>query len=143
MRITSRFITPFLLGPLFLAACSAQNPFGPAGGVSAGPTPAPTVVPLPTAVLISRATVAVDGALALALPATQLGFETSGRVIEVNAVPGTKVKKGAILARLDDIALGDALVQAREQLALVRRARRRRQRPPRCASPPWIRPRPA
>jgi multidrug resistance efflux pump len=119
MRITSRFITPFLLGPLFLAACSAQNPFGPAGGGPAGPTPAPTVVPLPTAVLISRATVAVDGALALALPATQLGFETSGRVIEVNAVPGTKVKKGAILARLDDIALGDALVQAREQLALV------------------------
>jgi len=77
------------------------------------------VAPLPTAALVSRATVAVDGALALALPATQLGFETSGRVIEVNVVPGARVKKGAVLARLDDIGLQDALTQAREQLALV------------------------
>lgn len=119
MRINRPFVILLLAGALVLGGCSAQNPFAPGGRGLAGPTPAPTVVPLPTAVLISRATVAVDGALALALPATQLGFETSGRVIEVNAVPGTKVKKGAVLARLDDIALGDALIQAREQLALV------------------------
>lgn len=119
MRISHHLALPLLVGTLILGACSAQNPFAPGGRGSAGPTPAPTVVPLPTAALVSRATVAVDGALALALPATQLGFETSGRVIEVNVVPGTKVKKGAVLARLDDVALSDALVQAREQLALV------------------------
>lgn len=119
MRNIRRLILPLLAGTLILSACSVQNPFATGDRSAANPTPAPTVVPLPTAVLVSRATVAVDGALALALPATQLGFETTGRVIEVNAVPGTKVKRGAILARLDDIALQDALAQAREQLGLV------------------------
>lgn len=119
MRNIRRLILPLLAGALILGACSVQNPFATGDRSAANATPAPTVVPLPTAVLVSRATVAVDGALALALPATQLGFETTGRVIEVNAVPGTKVKKGVVLARLDDIALQDALAQAREQLALV------------------------
>ncbi|HQV27232.1 MAG TPA: biotin/lipoyl-binding protein [Thermoflexales bacterium] len=119
MRNIRRLFLPLLAGMLVLGACSVQNPFATGDRGAASATPAPTVVPLPTAVLVSRATVAVDGALALALPATQLGFETTGRVIEVNAVPGTKVKKGVVLARLDDVALQDALAQAREQLGLV------------------------
>jgi multidrug resistance efflux pump len=119
MRISRQFVLPFLAGALALSACSAQNPLAPGGRGAAAPALAPTVVPLPTAASVSRATVAVDGALALALPATQLGFETSGRVVEVKVVPGAKVKAGAVLARLDDVALQDALAQAREQVGLV------------------------
>ena len=50
MRIARHLFIP-LLSAVILSACSAQNPFAPGGRVSAGPTPAPTVVPLPTAAL--------------------------------------------------------------------------------------------
>jgi len=98
---------------LLLAACSSFGS-GPSGEAqdSAGGTPiAPT--PLPTKAVASRSSVSADGVMALASPVLPLAFETVARVAAVNVEVGQMVKRGDLLATLDDSSLREALADAK------------------------------
>ena len=104
-----------LIGAIsFLTACSASTP---------QPTQAPRQKPLesrptamPTRAVAATTSLAVDGVLALALPQVALSFDVSGRITAVNATLGQAVKKGDVLAAIDNTALKNAVADA--QLAL-------------------------
>ncbi len=53
---------------------------------------------------------------------TVLAWQTTGRVLEVNVVEGSKVKKGDILARLDPTSLPQNIILAQADLVEARRA---------------------
>jgi multidrug efflux pump subunit AcrA (membrane-fusion protein) len=115
----NKFRFVFIAGALALSACSVQLNGAPNGARPAGietPTPLP---PLPTRVVDATQSVAADGVLALSIPPIAAAFETSGKVLTVNATAGQKVKKGDVLATLDDTTLKDTLTQATEQFNLV------------------------
>ncbi len=78
---------------------------------------APTA--LPTRAVVTRNLVSVEGALALGTPAITLSFETSGKVAAVYVSPGQVVKKGDLLAEVEDTALQDAVVDAQLSLDLL------------------------
>ena len=84
----------------------------PAAGATAQQRPAP----LATRVVATTSSVSVDGALALRSPTLSLGFDASSKVLTVNPKPGHTVKKGDVLATLDDTALKEAVADA--ELAL-------------------------
>ncbi len=75
-----------------------------------------TPTPLSTRAVEVVSVVAVDGQLALATPAISVGFDVSAAVVSVTVKLGQAVKKGDVLATVDDLALQDAVVDA--QLAL-------------------------
>jgi HlyD family secretion protein len=60
--------------------------------------------------------VTADGVLALASPTIALGFEQSGKVVTLNVTLGQTVKKGDVLAAVDDTDLQDALADAQMSL---------------------------
>jgi HlyD family secretion protein len=103
-----------------LTACSAGSPAGaatPPPSASANVAITPTAIP--TNAVVAHTTVAADGVLVLSEPATSLSFQTSAKVLQVNVSVGQRVKKGDVLAVIDDTALQDALADAQAQLALV------------------------
>ncbi len=69
-----------------------------------------------TRVVATTSSVSVEGTLVLKSPTISLGFETSSKVLTVNSKPGHTVKKGDVLATLDDTALKEAVADA--ELAL-------------------------
>lgn len=114
-----------------LVACSAPAP-GP--GLTPDATPAgttATAAPLPTRAVAPRQAIVAEGELVLATPPTQLSFDVSARVIAVNVVAGQAVRRGDVLAEVDDAQLRDALQQARDQLALAEAEVQQAQAPPR------------
>jgi HlyD family secretion protein len=107
-----------IVSVLILAACSSNNGNS---GQQAAPNQnlnlqRATATPLPTREVVATTSVSADGTLALAMPSISLSFEQSGKVVSVNVKPGQTVKKGNLLAAVDDTALQDSVADA--QLAL-------------------------
>lgn len=102
---------------LLLAACSSNptNTANTAQTAGSGQPPAPPAA-LATREVATTSSVSVDGALALGTPTITLGFDTSSRVVSINAKAGHTVKKGEVLATLDDTTLKEAVADA--ELAL-------------------------
>lgn len=71
---------------------------------------------VPTSEVKAVASVAVDGQLALAAPEISLGSDVNAAVVSVTVKLGQAVKKGDVLATVDDQSLQDAVADA--QLAL-------------------------
>lgn len=135
-RLPVRIPTLLLAGVLAgsLAACSLfgqetpnQAPQGQGQQVDANGTPIvggqriqralPT--PLPTRIVVTDTAVTVDGVVALSVPTTTLGFEQTGKVVSVNVTTGQAVKKGDVLATVDETSLQDAVTDAQLQVQLV------------------------
>ena len=86
------------------------------------PTPAGTPTPLPTPIRVFQTTIAADGEVVLPLPPQTFSFQSSGvsgTIAEVYVVPGQEVKKGDLVARVDDTDLRNALTKAEASLALL------------------------
>ena len=102
-----------------MAACSPGGTASIATPPQNGsPSPA-TPTAIPAREIAARAEVVADGTLVLAEPAIPLSFQTSAKVTQVNVSVGQHVKKGAVLAVVDDTAQQDALADAQAQLVLV------------------------
>ncbi len=103
-------------------ACSGG---GENGGVSFNfgqptPTPEGTPTPLPTPIQVYQTTIVADGQVVLPLPPQTFTFQVSGvsgTIEEVYVVPGQRVKKGELIARMDDTDLRNALARAEASLA--------------------------
>jgi HlyD family secretion protein len=102
-----------------MAACSPGGSAAIATPPQNGPASPATPTAVPARGIAARAEVAADGMLVLGEPAIPLSFQTSAKVMQVNVNVGQHVKKGAVLAVVDDTALQDALADAQAQLALV------------------------
>jgi len=106
---------------LITTACSG----GDEGGVSFSfgqptPTPAGTPTPLPTPIQVFQTTIVADGQVVLPLPPQTFTFQVSGltgTIEEVYVVPGQRVKRGELVARIDDTDLRNALIRAEASLA--------------------------
>lgn len=121
--------TLVLAGAAFcLAACSSA---APQTGSSAATTGAQVVAtPLPTRVVATRNTLAVDGALVAARASAAPSFDTGGVVRTVSVTLGQTVKKGDVLATVDDTSLKDAVADAELALRQVEAAIRLQNAPP-------------
>ena len=75
--------------------------------------------PLPTRVVVTNTAVTVDGVVSLSVPTTTLGFEQTGKVVAVNVTTGQVVRKGDVLATIDETSLQDAVTDAQLQVDLV------------------------
>jgi multidrug efflux pump subunit AcrA (membrane-fusion protein) len=109
--------TLFLLGTLlFLVGCGQEMggpeeiPVAEATAVTDDTEPTPT--PMPTGV-----TILADGVVKSSQPLLPLAFETSGKLLEVYVEPGVYVTEGSLVARLDDTALQEAVINAQLQVA--------------------------
>ncbi len=110
-----------LLITLSLAALSACNQemsgfsFG-----QAATTPTATPTPLPTPITVFQTTISADGEVVLPIPPQVFSFQSSGlsgTIAQVYVVPGQAVKKGDLLAQIDDTDLQNALKKAKNSLA--------------------------
>lgn len=111
-------IVALALISLALSACGASATApnaAPAQAQQATDAPAP----LPTRAVAARNTVAADGVLSPRSAPIAYAAEVNAKVTSVNVEPGQTVKRGDILATLDDTALRDALADAELQLKLV------------------------
>jgi HlyD family secretion protein len=113
-----RTIILIILSLLTISACAAG-----AGNFSFGqptPTPAGTPTPLPTPVKVFQTTIAADGQVVLPISPQTFSFQSSGlsgTIAEIYVVPGQAVKKGDLLARIDDTDLRNTLAKAEASLA--------------------------
>lgn len=82
--------------------------------------PTPTATPAPTATPVREIVLNADGSLVSKRPALQLGFHVDGRVTEVLVSPGDLVEAGQVLARLDTVALDNAVSDAQARLEQAR-----------------------
>ncbi len=110
-------LTGALAALLALAACNPDS--GSFNFFGATPTPDQTPTPLPTPVKVFQSTISADGQVALPAPPQLFSFQSSGMVgtiAEVYVQPGQAVKKGDLLARVDDTDLRRALEKAEASL---------------------------
>ncbi len=110
-----------LMGLAFaLAACSSEaattTPARTQPNQAAQATTTPRIPALPARAVVVEKIVTVDGVLALKMPTIALGFDASGTVTVVNVTLGQTVKKGEVLASVDDTDLQDAVADAQAQL---------------------------
>jgi HlyD family secretion protein len=108
----------FIILSLLAAACTANSESFSFGQPT--PTPEGTPTPLPTPIKIFQTTIAADGQIVLPLPPQTFSFQSSslsGTIEEVYVVPGQRVRKGELLARIDDTDLRNALARAEASLA--------------------------
>ena len=106
---------------LLVSACDSESGGFNFGGAT--PTPEQTPTPLPTPVKVFQATVSADGQVVLPLPPQVFSFQSSGlsgTLAEIYVMPGEYVKKGDLLARVDDTELRRALQKAEAALASTR-----------------------
>jgi HlyD family secretion protein len=83
-------------------------------------TPAETPTPLPTPITVFQTTISADGEVVLPLPPQTFSFPSSGlsgTIAKVYVSPGQAVKKGDLLAKIDDTDLQNALKRAENSLA--------------------------
>ena len=103
---------------LTLMACTTATPAPTASagrlGTGGRAVSAPTAIPAQS--ITAQSIITVDGSLALSSPALSLGFDAAGKVLTVNAAVGQMVKRGDVLATIDDTALQDAIVDAQATL---------------------------
>jgi HlyD family secretion protein len=84
------------------------------------PTPENTPTPLPTPVRVFQSTISADGDVVLSQPPQVFTFQAggaTGTVEEVYVEPGQVVKKGDLLAKIDDTDLVRTLEKAEAALA--------------------------
>ena len=109
-----------LLGMCFLIVISVVSCQGGnlaiGGKPQATATPTPFVVPTPEAAPVLETVVNADGSVVSTRPTLGLGFQVTGRVVEVLVRPGDTVKADQILARLDTLTLENAVRDARARL---------------------------
>jgi len=86
------------------------------GQPQAAATPTPFVVPTPEATLVLETVVNADGALVSMRPTLGLGFQVTGRVVEVLVRPGDTVKADQVLGRLDTLTLENTVRDAKARL---------------------------
>jgi len=86
------------------------------GQPQAAATPTPFVVPTPEATLVLETVVNADGALVSMRPTLGLGFQVTGRVVQVLVRPGDTVKADQVLARLDTLTLENTVRDAKARL---------------------------
>jgi multidrug resistance efflux pump len=124
--MVNRFSIPIMLitltfGLALTTACGANSPLNFSATPTAtatrppAPTPPPTATPAPSARTAPK--IKVVGNLVAANQAS-LSFSTTGRVKELPAPEGTRVKAGALLATLDTGTLETQLAQAKAALDL-------------------------
>jgi multidrug resistance efflux pump len=109
----------FLMGlALAMAACSSNEATTPTfvRGTQQGQPAQATATPLPARAVVVQKIVTVDGVLALRVPEISLGFDASGTVTQVNATLGQAVKKGDVLAMVENTELQDAVDDAQAQV---------------------------
>jgi HlyD family secretion protein len=109
-----------LLGMCFLIVISVvscqDGKLAIGGKPQAAATPTPFVVPTPEATPVLETVVNADGSLVSTRPTLGLGFQVTGRVVEVLVRPGDTVKADQDLARLDTLTLENAVRDARARL---------------------------
>ena len=134
-----KYIRPIILITLSLLAISAcAAGAGDFGFGQPTPTPAGTPTPLPTPIKVFQTTIAADGQVVLPIPPQTFSFQSSGlsgTIAEIYVVPGQAVKKGDLLARIDDTDLRNALARAEASLAAMRALLRSRARLARSVPP--------
>jgi HlyD family secretion protein len=84
------------------------------------PTPAASPTPLPTPIQLFQSKISAGGQVVLPLPAQVFSFQSggvSGTLAEIYVIPGQRVKRGDLLARIDDTELKLALLKAEASLA--------------------------
>ena len=108
-----------ILGLFILAGCAQAAPVEEAGLVeTAVPDEAengdaePTATPLPRGV-----TVLADGNVKVERPSLALGFNASGKLLELLVEPGDRVAEGDLIAILDDTTLTDSIANAQLQVS--------------------------
>ncbi|NJM41186.1 MAG: biotin/lipoyl-binding protein [Anaerolineae bacterium] len=103
---------------LAMAACSSNETTTPTfvRGTQQGQPAQTTATPLPARAVVVEKIVTVDGVLALRVPEISLGFDASGTVTQVNATLGQIVKKGAVLAMVENTELQDVVDDAQAQV---------------------------
>lgn len=99
-----------------MAACApapaqVATPAAPVAVPAAAPAANPGAV---------KASVSASGELSLVNATLSLSFDTNSRITAVNARPGQSVKKGDILATVDDTTLRDAVADAQLSLDLTK-----------------------
>jgi HlyD family secretion protein len=105
-----RALPALILAALLASPAGAQHP------------PGPRVVPVKVATVVERPVAEEVRFIASVEPSVQttIGAEVAGRVLEMVAREGHRVREGAVLARLDT---GPREIQHREALAAVAKAR--------------------
>ena len=98
-----------------LIGCQGGN-LAIGGKPQAAATPTPFVLPTPEATPVQETVVNADGTLVSTRPTLGLGFQVSGRVIEVLVRPGDTVKADQVLARLDTLTLENTVRDATARL---------------------------
>lgn len=114
-RIGQRHGILLIILAILLAACDGEA-FG-RGTVVEGPTAAveesaADPEETPTTIATSGTTILAEGELVAVEPQLQLGFATSGRLLDIYVQAGDTVAAGELIATLDDQALQEALVDA-------------------------------
>jgi len=112
----------FLLVFLLLLGGCNQQPADVGEDAEISLTDPPAATPQATVPPRTGTTVLADGQLVAVNPLLPLSFTVSGRLVEVFVQPGDVVKKGAILATLDETALSKAVTQAELQVAQAQNA---------------------
>ncbi len=98
-----------------LIGCQGGN-LAIGGKPQAAVTPTPFVLPTPEATPVLETVVNADGTLVSTRPTLGLGFQVSGRVVEVLVRPGDTVKADQVLARLDTLTLENTVRDATARL---------------------------
>jgi multidrug efflux pump subunit AcrA (membrane-fusion protein) len=101
---------------LFLAACGGQPEEIVATAVPDETTPS-DAEPTATRPAQSGVTILADGSVLAVQPVLAVGFNASGRLLELAVQPGDVVAEGDLIATLDDEALLDAVTNANFQVA--------------------------
>ena len=102
---------------LLLIACQRGVVVGGDGEEAlAETTPEPESVDTQPAPVVGR-TVLAEGQIVALSPALPLSFETSGRLLALNVMPGDQVEEGDLIGTLDDSSLKDAVTQAELQVS--------------------------
>lgn len=138
-RLISRMPVAATLMAVMLAACSSgttqsttqtstniqANAQGAAQQAQATPSTASSAQRA-----AATTTLSVDGVLTLGVPAVSLSFAQSAKVAAVNVVAGQSVKRGDVLATVDDTALQDAVADAEMALKQVQASIAKQNAPP-------------
>lgn len=112
----------FLLTLSFLLFSACTPRIGGFNFSQPTPTPEVTPTPLPTPIKVFQTNISADGQVVLPIAPQTFSFQSSGlagTIEEINVVPGQEVKKGDLLAKIDDADLRTALAKAEANLILL------------------------
>ena len=112
-----RNVMLFLLLTLLLIACQRVVGDGSEDETALAKTAQTSETVTPQAAPVAGRTVLAEGQLVAVSPALALSFQTSGRLLTLNVMPGDQVEALDVIGTLDDSTLQDAVTQAELQVA--------------------------